>query len=85
MEDSAIVEETEQEGTMSGGSSDAEIDIQALAGLYLILIFLVVIHTAFDEQNLDLLQCIILRFLWCLRGLTTGAGMLPSYATCANV
>jgi protein JSN1 len=70
---------------LSGGSSDAEIDIQALAGLYLILIYFVFIHAALDEQNLGLRRCIILRFLWCQRGLTTGAGMLPSCATCANV
>lgn len=70
---------------LSGGSSDAEIDIQALAGLYFILICFVFIHAAFDEQNLGLRRCTILRFLWCRRGLTTGAGMLPSCATCANV
>ena len=33
---------------LSGGSSDAEIDIQALAGLYFTLIYFVVIHAAFD-------------------------------------
>lgn len=33
---------------LSGGSSDAEIDIQALAGLYFIHIYFVFIHAAFD-------------------------------------
>jgi protein JSN1 len=47
---------------LSGGSSDAEIDIQALAGLYFILSYFVFIHPAF-EQSLGLRPCTTLQFL----------------------
>lgn len=70
---------------LSGGSSDAEADIQALAGLYFILSCFDLIDHAFDEQSLGLRRCITLRFPWCRRGLTTGVGMLPSCANCASV
>ena len=79
---------TEQQMIMrelSGGSSDAEIDIQTLAGMYFILGHCIFINRTFDKQSSGLRRCITLRFLWCLRGLTTGVGMLPSCANCASV
>ena len=78
---------TEQQMVMkelSGGSPDAEADIQTLAGAWS---YLFVLHVAVVDvlvQSSGLRLCIILLSPWSLRDPTTGVGTRLSFANCAR-